>query len=283
MEVIKKRQNEPTMLKIQYAARLSYNRAEKIGWWVWLAAILAEVCVFLPSSTHGAIQWGLPVILNVTAGILSYRYKRNIENGAMLRNYFDSYVLDLAFNQNDDQKKRKMRDLALRLVRNHEAEANTQVNNSGRDTPPGVKDWYEFRKPTIGDAAILECQMQNRWWTKDMMIECIRERASVAFIVLVVFVVLLLLFPNSFWNIVICSTGLFFRSIERLVAYIQFYKTSGYIDVIIHNLGSGYQKTNLIGLQDHFIALRMIPVTGSNRLHRKHAQQKSVEYSSIID
>lgn len=44
------------------------------------------------------------------------------------------------------------------------------INNSGTDTPPGVKDWYDDINDNIPKLeAILKCQKQNIYWDKSLI------------------------------------------------------------------------------------------------------------------
>lgn len=281
MKKIKQRQNERELLEIQYAARVCFNHAEKVGWYIWILAAVAELCVFLPNSLHVGLLWGIPVVLNIVVGVLSQIHKKSIENGASLRNYFDAYVLNLSFSDIDDTSRRATRALAFRITQKRTREAEIQIKNTGRDVPPGVKDWYEFNSQFEENAAICECQKQNRWWTNEMLKGCIKERLIVASVVITVFACMLFFLPDSRWNTAICSVGLIFRAVERLVAYWRFYIVSNGIDAIIQNLDNGYRISNLLELQKRFERLRMLPVVGSNRIHKKYAQKLSTDYNRI--
>ena len=47
---IQSRQNEKKLLKIQYAARVCYNDAEKMNRFAWLFFLLAAFSVFIPDT-----------------------------------------------------------------------------------------------------------------------------------------------------------------------------------------------------------------------------------------
>lgn len=48
--LITKRQNEDFSLKVQYAARVCFNKAELYNEWSWLACLVSAFSVLIPST-----------------------------------------------------------------------------------------------------------------------------------------------------------------------------------------------------------------------------------------
>ena len=66
---IQKRQNEMMFLKIQYAARVCFNAAEKYNYFAWLACIFSAFSIFLPETWHPFVFNGIPFVFDLVAAI----------------------------------------------------------------------------------------------------------------------------------------------------------------------------------------------------------------------
>lgn len=93
--IIQERQNDEALLKIQYAARVSFNSAEKFHHFAWIACIVSAFSVFLPSSWPMYIINGIPCIADIFAFLFSIITSQKVNLASTLRKYFDSYVLDI--------------------------------------------------------------------------------------------------------------------------------------------------------------------------------------------
>lgn len=159
--IINTRQNEDQFLKIQYASRKYFNSAEKINYLSWLLCIMSALMALVPDSVSRLISMGIPVFLEVLALVSSLSFDHMLKNGVALRNYFDSYVLMIGEDAYTDIKKQELRDLALNSYQKHKSKADIIIHNTGRDSPPGVRNWYEFKNNIDGIQAQFECQKQN--------------------------------------------------------------------------------------------------------------------------
>ena len=271
------------MLRIQYAARVCYNRAETVGLFVWLCALAAELCVFLPNRIPEVVQWVVPTCFCVLGLVLASWYVKLINNGASLRNFFDAYVLGLGFENYKAEDRRSIKELSLHIDEKKPGEANVQMSNTGRDKPAGVKDWYEFDTdvPLTDMDAVFECQKQNRWWNNELSKKRIFASACIVSFIVAAFAISLFIFPDYAWKIIICSTGLALRGTERLIEHIKYYNVSRKIDWAVETMDCGFLKTNLLSLQESIAERRKIHVLESSKLHQKYAALLAEKYSKV--
>ena len=282
MENIKARQNEPWMLRIQYAAKYHFNRAEKIGHWIWIAALLAELCIFLPESTPDLLKWGCPVSFLIIELLISDSFKNHIKTASSLRNFFDSYVLNLKYNEYSSNQIEEFEEEALRVFDKKVDAATTQISNTGRDFPPGVKDWYEFPKQYLDNDAIFECQKQNKYWNHVLS----KKRRYLYFSIMIISLLPLLivgLWGNHGlrWSMLMCVSGLVLRGIDRICAHISYARISHEIDSIVDNLSKDHKYSNLLDLQSKIDTRRTLPVLESDAIHKKLAAKISTTYERI--
>lgn len=281
MKGIRTRQNEDWMLRIQYSARLFFNQAEKLGRYVWVAAFAAELCIFLPESVPLAVQCLLPSLFCLAELVLACCFNRKVEDAARLRNYFDAYVLNLGLSDYKAEEILACKELSMTVSERHSKEADVQMSNSGRDDPPGVKDWYEFGSTIEGDAAVYNCQKQNRWWNNQLATKRIwRSLGSIVFF-FVLFAVVAIIFPQGVWKVIGCSVGLALRAAERLWMHVNYYTISRKIDTTVEIMDRKLHKDQLLVLQEMIADRRKIPVLESNRLHKIHATPMSVRYEKL--
>ena len=141
---IQERQNEEKYLKVQYAARVYFNSAEKYNYLAWVACLVSAFSIFLPGSWSPYIINGIPFIADIFAVILSLVASYKIKWASKLRKYFDSYVLNIDMNQRSETDIRKMRERTEKICCKNPNDTAIQIANTGKDSPPGVRNWYEF-------------------------------------------------------------------------------------------------------------------------------------------
>ena len=163
-QIIEK-QNEPKMLDCQFASRVLFNRAEKYGYHSLVCILASAVCVFLTGETTSVL---IPLILDVLIIVFGYLMRKNQSMAAKLRNYFDACVLGIKEDDYSETDLRNISSIVHDTVSKKTSERDTQTANTGRENPPGVKNWYEFSKECIGDEAVFECQRQNCWWNNEL-------------------------------------------------------------------------------------------------------------------
>ena len=276
---IQERQNEEKSLKVQYAARTCFNCAEKYNHWAWVACLVSAFSIFLPSSWSMYITNGIPFIADIAAVIFSGVTFHKVKWASKLRKYFDSYVLGTNLNQFSETVLREIREETEKIYLRNQSDAAVQMPNTGKDSPPGVRDWYVFSGFYEGIEAQFECQRQNTWWNEKMF----KKRmimTSVA-IVLVGLVFLLLTLNSNMLNIILCSAGIIIKIFERLVENYRYISTSRLIDgaqkiVEVHPTEEG-----IIQLQSYIDQRRSINVLEIGWLHKKYANKISKIYEIL--
>lgn len=91
---IQERQNSEFALKVQYAARMCFNSAEKYNHLTWIACLVSAFSVFFPSGWPMYIINGIPGVADAMALVFGRITSQKVSQASMLRKYFDSYVLD---------------------------------------------------------------------------------------------------------------------------------------------------------------------------------------------
>ena len=156
-----------------------------------------------------------------------------------------------------------------------------QISNTGHDSPPGVKDWYEFSELLDGIEAQFECQRQNIWWNKKM--SKLRIFATVCLGVTVVSTFMLLIYAtsNSMLSILLCCGGIIGKIIERLIENIQYFHVSELIIGSQRTVEVHPTKESIEQLQCFIDERRAINVLESNYFHQKIAAKLSDIYKRI--
>lgn len=279
-ENIKKRQNEDFMLKCQYVSRYFYNKAEILNYVVWGICILSAFTIFLPDTNSWYIL-GLPLLLDIIGCIFESRLEKCVSTAAKLRNYFDAYVLDLNVSTYSDTDIREIKNIIIKIVAKNQNKCNTQISNTGNDTPPGVRDWYEFSHPFSDEAVQFECMEQNCWWDKELSkVDILLHILFGVIILLLMLVFLHLKIWKNILRILLCS-GILLKIGERVYTNIKYYILSLQIDAVEKVVSSSKTEPNLLHLQSLIEQRRTLPKLKSNFLHRYLANKLSEEYRNI--
>ena len=226
--IIQERQNDEALLKIQYAARVSFNSAEKFNHFAWIACIVSAFSIFLPSGWPMCIINGIPFIADIFAFLFSIVTSWKVKQASTLRKYFDSYVLDIQLNQFSETELRKIREQTEKIYLKSPINAAIQMSNTGSDSPPGVRNWYTFSEFYDGLDAQFECQRQNTWWNSKMVM--IRTIATVVVLFVVGGIFIALLLSNNILNILLCSAGILIKICERIIENWRYLCISRQID-----------------------------------------------------
>ncbi|WP_368293581.1 S-4TM family putative pore-forming effector [Dehalobacter sp. TBBPA1] len=284
VNAIEKKQNEERMLRYQYASRRYYNRAETLNDLVWMCLIISWFAIFLPDSSHwGMLFIALPFFTDIIATILNWRMNINVSSASALRKYFDAYVLCINIDQYTGSEVQELEELSIKAIKNSPKKSKEQMANTGRDTPPGVRNWYEFSQPLSEQDAKYECQKQNCWWNKKIT----HERIIRSGIELLVFVVLAIFFViNAKTNagiiqVIFSSGGLIIKCAERLVANGKYYMLSLKIDGALDILTNSRSDENIKNLQAKIDMRRAMPVLERNHIHKRNAKKYSELYHDI--
>ena len=281
MNAIEKRQNENRMLRYQYTARCYYNRAEKLNELVWICCVISWLTIFFPVSfTQRIFPICMSFFMDIIAAVLNWRMTSNVFWASSLRKYFDAYVLNLNMNQFSEPSIRKFEELSLNTVKRYPQKSKEQMSNTGRDIPPGVKDWYELSPLVPEQDAVFECQKQNCWWNKKITRVRI-IRAVIGLLVLIPLIIFLFIeIKVGILLTILSSGGLIIKCATRLVANVRYYVLSIKIDGVLNVLASSRSNKNIEILQANIDERRAMPVLERSHTHKRHAKEYSELYQN---
>jgi hypothetical protein len=278
---IQNRQNENKLLKIQYAARESYNAAEKANRWVWFLCLASAFSVFFPETWPVHFAYGISFFADLMAVCLMFHVSYTLKTGAHLRQYFDAYVLDICLNHFSEAELRKIKEVSSRIYLKNPINAEIQMKNTGHDYPPGVFEWYVFPNPCSGISAKFECQKQNTWWNSKMSHKRLIATICAAILLSIGFILLVVL-HGEIYTIILCSAGLIIKIIERIIENMKYIKLSTQIDGAQQAIDSHPTEEGVERLQHFIDKRRSIMVLELNRVHKKNANELSKEYENIV-
>lgn len=276
---ITKRQNEPLMLKIQFAARYCYNSAEIQNYFVWLFCLVSAFSIFLPDGLPEYVSFAVPFVADIIAWGLMILVNRNVQKAADLRKYFDAYSIEISEGQFSETEKRRLTEIAENRYLRNPQKAELQMRNTGRDCPPGVYNWYDFSKEYTGLEAKFECQRQNTWW--DAKLFPIRNAATVTVLGIVVVVYIVLMRQNGFWGTLLSSAGLLVKLIERVYDNRRYHDLSNKIDGAQQTVEASLTVEGVEQLQIFIDERRAVNILGINFLHKIRAGKLTKKYDSV--
>lgn len=279
-EIINNRQNDEDMLKCQFAARHYYNAAEKYCALAFGSTLLSCLCILLPSGNK-PLALLLPLLLDVIAFFLYYKMGRAVSAAARLRNYFDDIVLGFNRKSQAQNEMRAIRKLVHEACSKNEADCLAQIANTGRDDPPGVKNWYEFSKNYADTEVVFECQMQNQWWSKKMIWGRLIAYVTLLLICVVGFSLISTHFPDYTFRISVCVLSLFITLLDRALENGSYLRITMEIDNACKLLSSSKNKELLEELQNWIESRRGLRVIELNFFHKKISKKLSEKYEQI--
>ena len=277
---IEKRQNEEKILKVQHAARCLYNSAEKLNNYVWFFCLVSTFSVFIPPTWPVYASYGIPFVANLVAATLLILATHKVKTAAILRKFFDSYVLDIYPSQFTETELRKIWEHTEKVYSTNPDNAKVQMAHTGEDSPPGIRDWYIFPEPLNDISAKFECQRQNAWWNSKLIrnrfitIVCTSVVVGVTFIILAV--------KNNLLTTILYSAGLITKIVERLIENGRYLIVSMKINGAIQVLEKHPTEEGIAVLQNFFDERRAIVVLESNTYYKKAVNKISALYKNII-
>lgn len=279
MQEILNRQDETSMLRLQFASRHYYNAAEILNRCLWWFSLLSAGTILLPGSIPEWLRLGIPIAADLLCVFLTCSYHKVVSLAAKMREYFDAYVLNLNLEDIDRPKRQELNEKALKIVERHQSDANIQMANTGTDDPPGVKRWYDLDTEMSEEDAVYECQRQNGWWNSHLA----KMRGKKDLINICLFLLAIYLYASyqkKTFRLGICLLSIFIKVIDCIVANIEYYLLSVKIDAVIENLSRARSADNIIELQKLINKRRAIPVLERNSIHKSNARKLSELYKT---
>lgn len=277
---IQSRQNDERLLGIQYAAREHYNSAERLNHYAWLLCLISAFSVFLPVSWPAFVSYGIPFATDIAALCLILLVNNKVTTAAKLRKYFDAYVLNICPNQFSETELREIKEITWKVCSKNPNKAAIQMANTGKDSPPGVREWYVFAEKRFGISAQLECQRQNAWWNSKMSHR--RFIVTICAAILVAITFLFLIANNDIITTILCSAGLIIKIAERLIENVKYINISIKIDGVLQAIETKPTEESVEKLQNFIDERRSIVVLELNFFHKKSAKTLSVAYEERI-
>ena len=275
---ITEKQNDAKLLDCQYASRVLFNRAEKYSYLATACIILSTLCIFITGEKTSII---IPTILDILLIVFGVFMNKSQSKAAELRQYFDAVVLGINEHNYSDAELCNIYSTVFAITTKNSSEHAIQVKNSGRDFPPGVKNWYEFSKEFHDNGAVFECQKQNCWWN-DKLCKCRLKLTTAAFVFsLFLYGIAIHLLQINLFQAVFCLIGLLIGLAEQIYENCKYILLSKTMDDVIKIPDVSKNVSQLEHLQTLINRRRELMVLEINWMHRKNSKIWSEEYEKI--
>lgn len=282
MEKIAARQNEAWPLRMQFAARMLYNKAEKKNYAIWVLCIISTIMGFIASILPAWLASVVILLVDSLAFVFGIQMEKNIRQAAGLRGMFDRFVFGMPLDTAEDNTA-ELREVAVNLSEKYPREYEHQTTHDGSDVPPGVKDWYNTKiavKEGFPPAFFLI--KENKWWDKQMN----RYKYILCLVVFIIIATLMLVCMKSLTlaDIIIFVSGilgLLIRLIERIVVAIKSHDGGVEINKLIDVFANFDPNEGLKILQSEIDSYRSLPVVHCSFFHTKFAKKLHKKYSAI--
>ena len=282
MKDIARRQNEPKPLKIQFASRMLFNRAEIENYIVWVLYLVSALAGFVGNDSATWIAATVIIVTDLLALALEKRMERDILQAADLRSMFDRYVFgmpQLLTEEASDVLCEVAKDLAIR----YPEEYRIQTTHTGSDTPPGVKDWYNTNIDIPAHTApVFSLIKENKWWDRKMVRSKNIAYTAAALIVVTPAVVLGHDMPLADIIVILAGIlGLLIRLGGRILTMYQYQRMSIQLDGFVEKYYNFAPDKGLDVLQNAIEERRRLPIVHCNAIHTKLSKKLHEKYEAI--
>ena len=282
MKEIAHRQNEQKPLKIQFASRMLFNRAERENYIVWLLYLVSALAGFVGGNFAPWIAATVIIVADLLAYALEKRMEKDILQAADLRSIFDRYVFgmpQLLTEDASDTLCEVAEDLAIRYPK----EYRIQTTHTGSDTPPGVKDWYNTNIDIPAHTTpVFSLIKENKWWDKKMVRSKNIAYTAATLLVLIPAVILGHSMPLADIIVILAGIlGILIRLGSRILTMYQYQKMSIQLDGFVEKYDNFAPDKGLDVLQNAIEKRRRLPVVHCNAIHTKLAKKLHEKYRAI--
>lgn len=153
-EEINEKQNEDKMLQLLYYSRKLYNNANTLFLYKMIILVINAILAIIDINPI------VIVILSIIYIILQYCENICIKNASRAREIFDAILFEFQI-PNDYEN---IKENAYKICQKNKKEFEIQKNNTGEDSPPGVKNWYTQNDGNTKNEIIFKCQIENTKW-----------------------------------------------------------------------------------------------------------------------
>jgi hypothetical protein len=210
-------------------------------------------------------------ILLAVAFFIEWNISRLIKIGASTKELIDRYLFNFDIRNLNDFSEAELIELSIKNQEKYKKECQIQITNTGKDEPPGVKDWYTKRETKNQSEAIFMCQKENAWWDKQISTTYVN---IVKIILLVVIISLFFLYRErtiyECFIILLSYSAILFKLIKDLIEYEKFKKWSFKSEVLIDLINSYdvIPEKDLITLQSYIFNRRKLTFIPLNLIHK---------------
>ena len=274
-------QNSEKNLMLNYSQRVHYNRAEKLNFINWIVVIFTLILnLFTPTTQNLIILHSITIlILTLLEVYLDISVSTSVAIGAATKDLFDRTLFKLPIGSKlGNYSPRELYDIAITTCSNHnnKLDYNTQISNTGNDTPPGLKDWYTNKQSKNDNYCILNCQSENIYWCDKLskkLLKIIIIIATIFFCITVLFITLVDVPPYLVLIKIIPFIGLAFKSNE-VINITTYNKAYSECNTLINALTTTEVPPieMLINLQEHIFTLRSSKHLIPNTLHKVQSE-----------
>lgn len=273
------KQNEEKMLKVQFAARIFYNKAENLSYLAFIISFLLMFVIFIPDEFSVWLTKILPFFIQVLCFVIIYIRDKYIIKASNLRNYFDYYVLNIKSSNFSNSRVREINEIAEENYKSRNDEFEIQSQNNGESKQPGVLDWYIIKEENNQIDAIYECQKQNIWWNSKM--EKFRFKLYSRVLIFLILVLIMIFVSKGFLEMILSFSAILFLISSQIINWYKYivisYKISGAVEILDLNRN----EDGILILQEYLIELRKINLLHINQIHKKNAEILSKVFKEI--
>lgn len=276
MNRINEMQNSDEILMYLFAQRKLYDKAEKHKYIVGIITVVIFLCcnIDFVKETIGNVEVSLISGCWILVNIFWQKYiNKNIQNAATMKEILDRKLFGFNIEERDIDSniQEVLRQQAEKIKEKNIDEYVIQAKNTGKDDPPGVRDWYDNISSTISqNQAIYNCQLQNTWWDKKLS----KIYITLIYIILaIIFCVIIFIYRDftiqSFAMKILTSASLVAMIIKEIMSYYEFNKLNTSIVCNIKSIeNSSISLNQLENLQAKIYKRRKMQFAVPNILHK---------------
>lgn len=277
MNEIQKRQNETKSLELQAVSRILYNKAEIINLFLWMLPIISYLTIFITNNSFDNIVTIMCFFIDIIAVAFQFWFNTLIKSASEYKRIFDCYVLGFSSNADIDSP---YNERFLKVLRKRNDKIKLYVSNTGKESPPGVKDWYTFNGECSDKEAKFECQKQNIWWDEKLTKRRLLKDIILFLMLLAIFIIVV---KNNNVSLIriLFSSIIIIRVVDRLIINLRYLILSVQIKGAASVLENNKTEEQLLLLQNKIDAKRRLSIVGCNFLHKKLAKKLTETYDSL--
>lgn len=288
MKEIRIRQNEPDILILQFLQRKMYDESKKYwryGWYVSWIMLICSLIFQLLNLESSAMVIVIIAVLDVSIILLEYLANKRMKIGATAKYYIDNTLFELS-NAESKYTIKEIRELAIECSEKNNISYEIQIRNTGKDNPPGLKDWYTVSSSDDINQTIFMCQEENSWWQNKLSklyMKCLLVTIGILMIISLLILCIFDITMETFVLIILTNLGILGKAIRDAIAMYKY----NIIQVRIHENIEMIKRMSTIDisqlqlLQDNINALREVNFLVPDLLHKKKSIKLHLIYSDI--